>query len=202
MVHVRAYLLRTVDDEITSRVQGTLVEFTKVSVCQATQQAVCWAKHDGNFTNEGFLVLSLNLVLTLLYDGLCDVYVQGGRVPEEVGGNMSEQVEYRLKQQEQVRPTWGSVVEPHWASWGTVLHLSPSAWAWTDRFAQTSAGNEAERKNKLQWFHNSVTLMLYVFYTLSWAQIGWLPLVASEWHKLVFLAVNVLHVVFLQDNDQ
>lgn len=42
MVHhdVRLYLLRAVDDEITSGVQRTLVELTKVSVCQATQQAV------------------------------------------------------------------------------------------------------------------------------------------------------------------
>lgn len=39
MVHqdVRVYLLGAVDDEITSGVQRTLVELTKVSVCQATQ---------------------------------------------------------------------------------------------------------------------------------------------------------------------
>lgn len=75
---VKVYLLRAIDDEITSRVERTLVKLTEVSVCQATQQAIGRAKHDGNFTNEGFLVLSLQLVLPLLYYGLCDVNVQGG----------------------------------------------------------------------------------------------------------------------------
>lgn len=78
----RAYLLGAVDDEITSGVEWTLVELTQVSVRQAAQQTVGGAKHDGNFTNESLLVLSLQLVLPLLYDGLCDVNVKGGRVPE------------------------------------------------------------------------------------------------------------------------
>ncbi len=80
---VRAYLLGSIDDEITSRVKWTLIKLTQVSVCQATQQTVGRAKHYGNFTNEGLLVLSLQLVLPLLYDGLCDVNIEGGRVAVE-----------------------------------------------------------------------------------------------------------------------
>lgn len=72
------YLLGAVDDEITPRVQRTLIELTQVSVRQATEQAVGGAKHDGNFTDEGLLVLSLQLILPFLYDGLCDVNIQGG----------------------------------------------------------------------------------------------------------------------------
>lgn len=83
--HRRAYLLRPVDDEIASRIKRTLVQLTKVSVGQATQEAVGGAEHNGDFTNEGFLMLCLNLVLALLDDRLCDVNIQGGRIPE-VGG--------------------------------------------------------------------------------------------------------------------
>lgn len=83
--HGAAYLLRPIDDEIASRIKRTLVQLTKVSVRQATQEAVCGAEHDGDFTNEGFLMLCLNLVLPLLDDRLCDVHIQGGRIPE-VGG--------------------------------------------------------------------------------------------------------------------
>lgn len=81
----RAYLLRAIDDEITPRIKRTLVQLAEVSVCQATQEAVRGAKHDGDFTNEGFLMLRLNLVLPLLDDRLCDVNIQGSRIPEEGG---------------------------------------------------------------------------------------------------------------------
>lgn len=80
-----AYLLRTIDDEIASRIKWTLIKLTKVSVCQAAQEAVCGAEHDGDFTNECFLMLCLNLVLPLLDDGLSDVDIQGRRIPEEAG---------------------------------------------------------------------------------------------------------------------
>lgn len=82
---VAAHLLWTVDDEITTGVQRTLVELAQISIRQAAQQAVGGAKHDGNFTDEGLLVLSLQVVFAFLYDGLCDVDIQGGGVPE-VGG--------------------------------------------------------------------------------------------------------------------
>lgn len=80
--YVTVYLFRTIDDEITSRIKRTLIKLAKVSICQATQEAVCGAKHDGDFTNEGFLMLSLNLVLPLLDDRLCDVNIQRRRIPE------------------------------------------------------------------------------------------------------------------------
>lgn len=92
MMHhdIGAYLLWAIDDEITSGVQRTFIEFTEVSVRQATQQAVSGAQHDGNFTNKGFLVLGLNLILPLLYDGLCDVNIQGGWIPARIGGRSGE----------------------------------------------------------------------------------------------------------------
>lgn len=80
------HLLRAVDDEITSRVQWTLVQLTEVAVRQAAQQAISRAEHDGNFADEGLLVLRLDLLLPLLYDGLCYVHVKWGRVPVEVYG--------------------------------------------------------------------------------------------------------------------
>lgn len=86
-----AHLLRTVDDEIPSGVQRTLVELAQISIRQAAQQAVGGAKHDGNFPNEGLLVLCLQLLFTFLYNGLCDVNIQGGRVPERRQTGESEE---------------------------------------------------------------------------------------------------------------
>lgn len=75
-------LLGAIDDEVAARVERTLVELTQVTIRQAAQQAVGGAEHDGNFADEGFLVLRLLLLLSLLYDGLGDVDVQRSRVPK------------------------------------------------------------------------------------------------------------------------
>ena len=93
----RAYLLRTIDDEVAPGIKRTLIKLTQVSVCQAAQEAVCGAEHDRNFTNEGFLMLGLNLVLPLLDDGLCDVDIQGSRITEEEGVTTTCQSVTRLQ---------------------------------------------------------------------------------------------------------
>ncbi len=74
-------LLRTIDDEVASRVQWALVQLTKITICQAAQETVRGTEHDGNFANEGFLVLCLQLLFPLFYDGLCDIHIQRGRIP-------------------------------------------------------------------------------------------------------------------------
>ena len=80
------YLLGAVDDEVAPGVQGTLVELTQITIRQAAQQAVGGAEHDGDFTDEGLLVLGQQLVLALLDDGLGDVHVERGRVPRRRAG--------------------------------------------------------------------------------------------------------------------
>ena len=74
------YLLRAIDNKVSSRIKRTLVQFSQISVRQSWQQTVRRSQHDWNLANECLLMSSLLGILSISVDCLNDVNIKGSRV--------------------------------------------------------------------------------------------------------------------------
>ena len=84
------HFLGTVDDEVASRVEWTLVQLSQITIVETTEEAVRRTQHDWDLADERLQMLRLNWILLIGKYRLGYVHIQRRRVPEQTQSNDKE----------------------------------------------------------------------------------------------------------------